>query len=68
MVNTKLRTDSNTGYKGISYCSKRNKYVAYLTVNGVNVLRKRYDTLEEAVKARQEQAQLYNREYNRSIE
>lgn len=48
--NQKLRKTNKTGYNGISYDTKRNKYCATIGKKRIG----RYDTIEEAVKAREE--------------
>lgn len=47
-------------YKGIRYDKRRNKYIASLMYNGEQVLWKRFNTLEEALKVRNEYARKYN--------
>lgn len=46
--NTKIRKNSSTGVKGVSYDSQRGKFMARVKTEGVYVLRKRFDSLEEA--------------------
>ena len=43
---------NTSGFPGVSWCSTRKKWAAYIKVNGVGRTIGRYDTLEEAVEAR----------------
>lgn len=48
--NQKLRTTNKTGYNGVCYDTKRNKYCATIGKKRIG----RYDTIEEAIKARED--------------
>jgi len=50
-ANTKARSHNALGIKGVSYDATRDKYFACLQVRGRHVLKKRYDTKEEAAEA-----------------
>ena len=60
MQNTNLRSDNKSGCKGVSWCEERHKWVARLRVNKQLVLHKRFDTYDEAVKARKEAEEKYS--------
>ena len=49
--NARLRADSSTGVKGVSWERARNKFVAYVHANGRCVFREHFETLEEASEA-----------------
>jgi hypothetical protein len=66
LANSKLSNKSKTGHKGVFYDPKNKKYRAALKVRGVNVLAKRYRTLEEAVAARNEAARAHQGEFFRT--
>jgi hypothetical protein len=65
LANSKLSKSSKTGHKGVFYDPANKKYRAALRVRGVNVLEKRYHTLEEAVAARNEAARAHQGEFFR---
>lgn len=48
------RSDNNSGVTGVTFDKVRNKWIAYLTQNKKVILRKRFDTLEAAIKARED--------------
>lgn len=48
----KARSDSVTGFNGVSYSKKRNIYSAYIYVNGKKYVGGEFETLEGAVEAR----------------
>ena len=47
-INQGARVNSKTGIRGVTYCSKRNKWESHLCVKGVRTFLGRYDTAEEA--------------------
>jgi hypothetical protein len=52
--NGSLRSNNSTGHIGVSFDSRRGKYVARVMIDGMTVFQKRFDTLAEAVSARLE--------------
>lgn len=59
MQNTNLRSNNTSGCKGVSWCKERQKWVATMRVNKQFVLHKRFDTYDEAVRARKEAEEKY---------
>lgn len=57
--NRKLRSDSKTGYKGVSYSKARRAYIAYLYKDGKKYEVGGFETLEEAIQARKELEKKY---------
>lgn len=55
----KVYTNNTSGVKGVNYDKARDKWKACLVVNKKTKLNKRFDTFEEAVKARQEAEEKY---------
>lgn len=53
MMNQRVRADSCTGVKGVSFDKARNKWYAYINADGKRKMLGRHDTLEEAAAARQ---------------
>jgi hypothetical protein len=51
-MNSKLRSDNASKYKGVSFDKQRNKYMACISINGKNKYLGRFDNIEEAVNAR----------------
>ena len=58
--NRKLNKNSNTGYTGVLWSKKHNKYIARIGINNKNIHLGIYDNLEEAIEARE----LANINYN----
>ena len=52
MHNRGKQKNNRTGTKGVFFDKSRNKFVASLVINGVEVFRKRFKTLNEAIDAR----------------
>lgn len=48
----KISKNNNSGVKGVSFDSKRGKWLAYMTYKGKVVLKKRFNTKDEAIAAR----------------
>ena len=51
-LNRDLQANSTSGYKGVSFDKRRNKYRAYLKKNNKQIWLGYHDTLEEAINAR----------------
>ncbi len=50
-ANTGIRRDNSSGFRGVSYCKVRKKYLAQIAHNGKKKNLGRYSTLSEAVNA-----------------
>jgi len=50
--NKKARKDSKTGHRGVYFSNKKGKYIAHIGFQKKNYILGRFDTLEEAIKAR----------------
>ena len=53
-INSKIRSDNVTGYRGIIWDKARNKWRVYISVMGKQLNLGRYDKLEHAIMARKE--------------
>lgn len=53
-INRDLQSNSTTGYKGISIDKRRNKYRAYIKVNGKQISLGYYEKIEDAIEVRKE--------------
>lgn len=51
-ANRNAQVNSKSGIKGVSYSSERNKWCAYIMVNGKTTNLGRFDTIEEASEVR----------------
>lgn len=51
-MNSKVRKDSFTGYKGISYVVKRDSFHTYINKNGLRFFIGYYKNLDDAIEAR----------------
>ena len=61
--NTRIRSDNNTGYKGVGYVPASGKYRAYIGVNSKFISLGTYETPEEAARAYDEAARFYFGEF-----
>lgn len=52
LMNAAVRSDSTTGYKGVSYDKQRCKWYAYINIDGKRKMLGRHGSLQEAVNAR----------------
>lgn len=52
MMNQRVRSDSESGVKGVSFDKSRKKWYAYINVDGKRKMLGRHETLEEAAGAR----------------
>lgn len=69
-MNRGLKLNNTSGITGISFEKDRNKYKAYITINGRLKNIGRFDNIEDAIKARKEAEEKYYGEfsYDNSIE
>jgi hypothetical protein len=58
-INTRLRSDNKSGYKGVLFKKKQNKYGAYITIKSKQKWLGVFNTKEEAIKARKEAEEKY---------
>jgi hypothetical protein len=52
-LNQRIRNDNKVGVRGVMYDAARKKYRAYINKHGKQLWSRRFNTLEEAVKARE---------------
>lgn len=64
--NHKLRRDSTTGYKGVSYWKRDNNYISQIGYKGKLIFLGYYDTAEEAHAAYCEASKKYHGEFGRT--
>lgn len=63
MQNCRLRNDNTSGYKGVSWDTSKNKWIAQIMVNKKNKYLGRFDTPEEGHEAYKKAALLYYGEF-----
>lgn len=51
-LNSKIRVDNTSGYKGVSFNKRYNKWESYITINYKRIHLGKFDTIEEAIQAR----------------
>eukprot|EP01041_Mallomonas_annulata_P003285 gene3285-6504_t len=56
--NRKIRTDNKTGVKGVTYYQPSKKWMAKITIDGIQIYLGLFNSIEEAKYARQEKAKL----------
>jgi hypothetical protein len=66
LMNAAVRSDSTTGYKGVSYDKARERWYAYINIDGKRKMLGRHRTLQEAVTARSNAEKELFGEYSRS--
>lgn len=66
-MNTKIRVDNKSGVKGVYFDKSRNNWAAEIKANGKRKHLGRFDTLQEAAKARKEAEQRFHGEYSPRI-
>jgi len=64
--NASIRKDNKTGFKGVHFDKKRNKYVAHVRVDGRTVYQEFFDDPEEAYKARCKAAKRLHKRFARN--
>ena len=67
LYNQKLSVNSSTGHNGISFRKDRNKYTAYIHVDGKKNNLGVFDNLEDAILAREEANKSHNFHTNHGI-
>jgi hypothetical protein len=58
-ANKRLSKNNTSGYEGVGYIKKRNKWGMCLQISGRKAITGSYDTLEEAIRARKKAEQEY---------
>jgi len=53
-MNTSKRNDNTSGYPGVCFDKRRNKWMARIMINGKNITIGRYPTIEQAIEARKQ--------------
>ena len=66
-INQKVRSDSASGHKGISYDKRRNMWYAYIDADGRRKHLGRHATFEDAVDVRQKAEKKYHGEFSRGL-
>ena len=67
-MNRKLSSRNSSNYKGISYDKQRNKWKAYIRINGKHKNLGRFDNIDDAINARVKKAKEIFGEYINSCE
>lgn len=65
-MNVGVRSNNTSGYKGVSYDKRRDKWVAEGRANCVRFRLGRFDTLDEAAEAYRKFAEIHHREFART--
>lgn len=63
-MNTSLRVDNTSGYKGVSWDNNQSKWVAYISINKKRKHLGSFDSFENAVLARKKAEEKYQGEYS----
>lgn len=59
MMNTRLRRDNTSGYKGVAWCKKASKWQVYITYDGKTRSLGRFSSLQEAIAVRRRAAAIH---------
>ena len=63
--NSRIRSDSKTGVKGVTTCPKTNKYIAKININGTQHYLGIFKTLQEAEQTVKNTREIYHKEFAR---
>lgn len=66
-INIKRRKDNTSGYTGVTYNKRQNKYVARISKDGKRIFLGCFDNIEEAVKVRREAEKNIHKEWSSEI-
>jgi len=64
-MNHKLYKNNTSGFSGVCFLSKLNRYLAVIKINNKSIYLGKYKTLDEAVKVRKEAELKYFKEFRR---
>jgi hypothetical protein len=62
-MNMILRKDNTTGFKGVGFLKKKNKYRARIMINRKEIGLGWFDKIEDAIEARKRAELIYHKEY-----
>lgn len=65
MMNSRVRRDSSSGYRGVTFCRFTGRWQANIKAKGKRIFLGRYDTPEEASEVYQKAAEKYFGEFRR---
>jgi hypothetical protein len=65
MANKSKYRSNTTGHKGVAWDKTQKRYVAHLKRNGVRVLKKNFERIEDAIEARAEAARIHHGKFAR---
>lgn len=51
-INIGLRSDNTSGFRGVCWCKRTNKFQSYIKLNGINHYLGRYTDIKHAIEAR----------------
>jgi hypothetical protein len=66
--NMKLSKNNTSGFKGVSFCKRSNKWQSSITINNKRIYLGYFENKEDAIKARQEASSKYFGEYQNNCE
>lgn len=64
-MNRGAQRNNESGVKGVYYDTSRGKWVAQLSSNGKRVLMRRFDSMDDAIKAHQAASSVYHGEFSK---
>lgn len=66
MKNQKIRTNNKSGYKGVNFHKRNNKWCARISLNNKRILLGYFDDIDSAIKARKEGEEKYYGKFSRN--
>lgn len=67
-INQRVRSDSTSGVRGVSYDKSRNLWYVYINIGNMRKHLGRYDTKDEAIAVRSAAEKLYHGDYVRKLD
>jgi hypothetical protein len=64
-MNSKIRNDNTSGHKGVNWSKVHHTWVARVKVSGKEVYSRNFNTLEEAIEARDGAVMKYHKEFSK---